>query len=96
MVPLIKIEVEHMRHAMVHAFSEQLVNLDLGFQEAVKKACDPERIQALLNETARVALEATIKSEVEAYLRYGEGQKLVKAEVCRRLKAEFQRTSHHT
>ncbi len=78
-----------MRHAMVHAFSEHLVGMDEAFEEAINKACQPEIVQALLDEAAKTYFRQALDEEVKAYLLYGEGRKLVKKQVQNRMDADF-------
>lgn len=78
-----------MRQCMVHAFSEQLIKMDGAFQEAIAKACRPEAVQQIIDEAAVRYLNEALDEEVKSFLLYGEGRKLVRAEVEKRLKAEL-------
>lgn len=44
-----------MKHAMLHAFSEHLLNTDAAFKAAIEDACKPEKVQAILTEAAMVS-----------------------------------------
>jgi len=77
MNPIIKIEVEHMKQAMLHAFSEQLLNTDTAFKAAIEDACKSEKVQAILTEAANKYLKEAIESETEGYFRYGDGRKAI-------------------
>lgn len=87
--PIIKIEVEHMRQSMIHAFSEHVLKMDGLFQHAITEACKPEVVQEIVYDAARRYLRQALEEEVKNYLTYGEGRKLVRAEVEKRLKADF-------
>ena len=88
-LPMIKIEVEHMRHSMIHAFSEHILKTDGLFQHAITEACKPEVVQEIVDDAARRYLHQALDEEVKSYLMYGEGRKIVRAEVEKRLKADF-------
>lgn len=88
-LPLIKIEVEHMRQSMVHAFSERVLKMDGLFQHAITEACKPEVVQEIVTDAARRYLRQALDEEVKNYLTHGEGRKLVRAEVEKRLKADL-------
>jgi hypothetical protein len=87
--PLIKIEVEHMRQSMVHAFSEHVLKMDGLFQHAIAEACKPEVVQEIVNEAAHRWLKEALDNEVKSYLMFGEGRDFVRAEVEKRLRGEF-------
>lgn len=46
--PIIKVELEFMKQSMHHAFSQQVLEMDKMFKEALEQALDPERIKNLL------------------------------------------------
>lgn len=83
--PLIQITIDHMRHTMVHAFTEQILGMDQMFQTAIAEACQPENVQRILTEAAQRVLRETVAKEVEAYFGYGEGRKQVQSVVSRAL-----------
>lgn len=87
--PLIRIEVEHMRQSMVHAFSDHVLKMDGLFQHAITEACKPEVVQEIVDEAARRYLRQALDEEVKNFLTYGEGRKIVRAEVEKRLKADL-------
>ena len=83
-VPIIKIEVEHMRQQMLHAFSDHLVNLSADFKVAIEAACSPDKVQALLTEAAARYLNEAIQTETKSFFLYGEGRKLVAEHIKQR------------
>lgn len=78
-----------MRQSMIHAFSEHILQMDGLFQHAITEACKPEIVQELVMDAARRHLRTALDEEVKNFLAYGEGRKLVRAEVEKRLKADF-------
>lgn len=83
--PLIKIEIEGVKKAMHMAFTEELLELDTMFKEAVEAACDPRHVEEILYKEARRCLDEAMRVEVENYFKYGDGREIVKAKVIERL-----------
>jgi hypothetical protein len=88
--PLIKIEIEHMRQSMVHAFSEHTIKMDSLFKDAIERACHPDAVRRIVYEAANQYLRQALDDEVKNFLTYGDGRKLVRSEVEKRLKEDFE------
>lgn len=89
-MPIIKIEVETMKQAMHHAFSEQLLNIDKQFQEAIEKACDPKKIQYIIENAADKYITEVLEQEVKWYFLSGPGRDVIKERVNEKLsKGEY-------
>ena len=86
--PIIRIEVEAMRAAMVHAFSQQCLEIDQQFQVAIEVACQPDNVQRILSEAAARYIKEAVDSEIKSYFLYGDGRKAIAAEVARMLEAK--------
>ena len=78
-----------MRQSMVHAFSEHVLKMDGLFRHAITEACKPEIVEEIVMDAARRYLREALDEEVKSFLTYGEGRKLVRAEVEKRLKADL-------
>ena len=76
-----------MKHSMLHAFNEQMLQLDGLFQAALDDACKPEKIQLILTEAANRYTREAMESEVKSYFLYGEGRKHLAAKVKARMDA---------
>jgi len=87
-MPLIKIEVETMKQSMVHAFSQQMLNLDELFKAALDDACQPEKVQAILTEAANKYTQEALKLETERYFLFGVGRKFIADSVKEKLDKE--------
>lgn len=89
-MPIIKIEVESMKQAMYHAFSQQLLNIDKQFQEAIEKACDPKKIQYIIETAADKYISEAIQQETKWYFLNGPGREIIKERVNEKLsKGEY-------
>jgi len=87
--PLIRIEVDHMRHSMIHAFSEHMVKMDEQFKHAITEACRPEIVQEIVNDAARRYLKQALDEEVKSFLLHGDGRALISKSVKERLKHDY-------
>lgn len=83
--PIIRLEVEHMKHAMLAACSQYLVQLDEQVQAAVQKACTVENITRVVEQAADDAISKTIKEEIESFFRFGDGRRVIKDAVEKQL-----------
>lgn len=84
-IPFIRLELEGMKHSIIHAFGELQVNQDQMVRDAVAKFCTPENLQGMLDSIVRDTLTYEIKQAVTDFYRYREGRDLVKKLVQERL-----------
>ncbi len=92
-VPIIRLEVEGMRHAILTAFTEQAVKTDAYVRAEVERYCAPANIEQIIRTAAREALDSAIKQEVDSFFRYGEGRKAVAAAVKAKLLEKYSDTA---
>jgi hypothetical protein len=85
MAPIIKIEIEHMKHSLFHAFNEQMFSLDESFKAALDEATKPEKIQAIVNDAANKHIADAIEEEVRRYFCQGDGRKIIAEKVKEKL-----------
>lgn len=86
-VPLIRLEVEHMKQSMVHACSIYLAKMDEQIQAAVERECTVENVTRIIQNAAAEAITKAIKEEVDAFFRYGDGRKVINKAVTEQLGA---------
>lgn len=85
-VPIIRLEVEGMKHTLLTALSEHAARVDSGIQAAVEAYCTPENIQAVIDENVRQALDMALKEEVKSFFSWSKpGRIAVKEAVHKRL-----------
>jgi len=72
-VPIIKLEVEGMKYAICTALTEYAAQMDTYIQEAVESFCTEGNLRKVVTAAANVALEQTIKTEVDKFFRHGAG-----------------------
>jgi len=80
-MPIIRFEIEGMRHALSIALSEHIAKLDESMQQAVENFCRPENVGPLIEKIARDELSAAVRAEVERFYRFGDGREAVAAAV---------------
>lgn len=77
-VPIIRLEIEGMKQTIMHSMTQYMAQMDADIQAAVERACRPEVITALIEETARREIGKAVTDSVEAFYRYGEGHAAIR------------------
>ena len=83
--PIIRLEIEGMKHTIMHAMTQYLTQMDADIQAAVERACKPEHISALIETTAREQIAKAVKTEIESFYSYGRGRAAIKEAVLKTL-----------
>jgi len=87
-VPVIRLTIEGMQHTVAQALVEHATLVNTEIRKQVAKFCSPENIKAVTESLVRNEIERTLKTEIENYFRYGDGQKAIQAAVVRKFKKE--------
>ena len=66
-VPIIKLEMQNMRHTMVRALSEYSAQFDKNIQQAVEEYCSDDNLERIIKEEAEASLNKAIKEEVRDF-----------------------------
>lgn len=88
LVPIIEIAFTGMKQAIRTAFASTQLEMDKMFQSALEAACDPAVLQKKMDETVKQEIDQAVAKAVAEYFRYGEGSKIIAAEVTRRLQRD--------
>lgn len=83
--PVIRLEVQGMKHAIQYAITEHLMSMDRDIQAALDNLCTPENITKIVNDAARVEIKAALDAEIQKFYRYGDGRKAIKEAVQKQL-----------
>jgi hypothetical protein len=84
--PIIRLEVESMKHTMLYHLMQYSAQMDETLQKAVENFCTPENLETIImNETSKV-LDRVIREEVSRWFVHGEGRAAIKAAVEKRLR----------
>lgn len=84
-IPIIRFEVENMRHTVTLALSEYVAKMDADIQAAIARAMTPERISAAIQDAAAKEIEHAIQGEISNFFRFGRGRDMVKKAVTETL-----------
>lgn len=81
-VPIIRLEVEGMKHAMLQALSNYHVQMDQEVKAAVEAYCTPENLSHILHKEVYQQLDFAVKEEVRRFFDYsGNGRAAVREAV---------------
>lgn len=83
--PVLRLQVEGMKHTIQMAFSEYAAQMDSDVQTAVEKFCAPENLKRVIEEIADKYLEEAIRDEIKRFFRHGAGKHAIASAVELRL-----------
>ena len=84
-IPVVRLEVEYMKHAILQAFTEHTLKVDADVKAAVERFCRPENIQEIVGKAVDDTLKAVINDEIGNFYRDGAGREAIKRAVAKRL-----------
>ena len=88
--PIIRIDVERMRHTLSVALMEHSSMLADEMQKAVSEYITDTNIKNVIHQQARQHIDAAVKEEVQNFFRYtGAGRAAIKEAVHQYLKLHF-------
>lgn len=89
-IPIIRLEIEGMKTAILTAFMENQLKLDSMLKDAVEKFCSPENVERIMNDAVNTTLKKAIESEIDTFFRYGKGNVVLKEAVTNKLSEMYQ------
>lgn len=95
-LPIIRLEVEYMKHAICHAFSQHQMQLDEAVKAAVDTFCQPDHINGIVADAVDRTLRDGVQKAVESFFRYGAGGDTIKEQVIKKLSAYTPRQKRST
>lgn len=66
-IPIIRLEVEGMRHAISVALHEHHMEMDASVQSAINEFCNKENIDSIVKSQVKVAMEKLIHEEFNSF-----------------------------
>lgn len=84
-IPIIRLELEGMKLAILHAFSEYQAGTDQAVKEAMEKYCSPENLARIVDQCVERELRAAIEKEIASFFQYGAGRQFLAAAVKQKL-----------
>ena len=92
-IPIITLEVEHMKHQIKVALTEYEAMLSKEIQDAVDTYCTPENVHRVVSETVKRVVDDSLKSEMHDYFRYGPGHfallSVIRESIGKHIEKEF-------
>ena len=76
-LPIIRLEVEGMKHSISVALMEHQIQMDEYVSKAIEEYCTPENIERVVMAASSLAINNALKEEVEKFFRYGNGRKAI-------------------
>jgi len=80
-MPIVRLEVEHMKHSIQMACTEYIAKMDADIQAAVERVCTPEHISDVVCRAAKETIDKAVDEEVRSFYRYGAGREAVRKAV---------------
>jgi len=84
-IPIVRLEVEYMKHSILHAFTEYSAQVDADVKAAVEKFCSGENVSRIIHAAVETSLKAAINEQIESFYRYGAGREVIKQAVSKAL-----------
>ena len=83
--PIITLRMEGMRKTLHQALMVRAEEFSEYVDQAIKSACTKARIQEIVDHATEEVIKDSIKKEIEAFYRYGEGRDIIKKRVVEML-----------
>jgi len=88
-LPIIKLQLQNMKHSIAHAFHAHHMTVDRDVQEAIERFCDAGHVKRIIEDEVSTAIEWALKEEVRAFFKYGgEGREVIRKAVRLKLLKE--------
>lgn len=77
-IPIIRFEVEGMKHSLMIALREHSALMDSQVQQAVEDFCKPENIDMVMRNMVNEQMKRAVEEEVRNFFSYGDGRRAVR------------------
>ena len=84
--PVIRLEIEGMRYAILRTFSECQAEMDANVTRVVEEYCKPDNLDRAIEKIAATAIDEAIHQYVRDFFQQGAGRESVRRAVAQRLK----------
>jgi hypothetical protein len=88
-IPVIRIEFERMRHSIMSMVSQQNLEFDQYFQEALDSYCSEESVRRLIDSETKKAIDAAMKQEIGDYFKFGQGRHTLRRAIHAKLEKDW-------
>ena len=76
-IPVIRLELEGMKHSILTALHEVAVGMDADIQQAVNDFCEQGHLRKVIQDAVKREITAAIEKNIASYFRYGDGNKAI-------------------
>lgn len=84
-IPIIRLEVQRMKHTMIAALSEYSMKIDQDLRVAVERYCEPEHLGRVIEDAVDRELTAVLQEEIKRFFAYGKGRAAIREVVVKKL-----------
>lgn len=84
-MPIIRVEIEQIRQQILYALSGYEAELNQLLRESIERYLTPENISRVVAEQVGPVIQNVIREETEQFYKYGEGRKIIREIVRKRL-----------
>jgi len=89
-VPIIKLEVEGMRHTVTTALSQHSAEIDENIRKAINFYCSPDNIENVIHKEVTEAIDNAVKEEIRSFFKYSKpGRQAIREAVMKYLDEEM-------
>lgn len=94
-IPVIRLEVERMRHTLYTMLCEHTAAIDESLRRAVDDYCRSENIDAVVRQTASEVINDAVKQEIRDFFRYSAPGRLAVKEAVNQYLTEWEAEYSH-
>ena len=87
-MPIIRLEVEGMKHSIMTALLESQAQIDADIVAAAEAYCTEENISRVVREATSSAMDRVLKDEVRSFFEYGNGRTAIRRAVLESLSSK--------
>ena len=84
-MPIIRLEVDRMKHTLITALSDYQARLDSQLLASIEAYCTHDNIARVIDDQVRNTLDLIIREEVRNWFSYGAGRAFIRQAVQKRL-----------
>jgi len=89
-IPIIKLEIQGMKHTVLAALCEHAAKLDESIQKAVEEFCSEGNVDQIIRQEADRMIAAVLKEEVQSFFGWsGAGRRAIREAVQERLSERY-------
>ena len=85
-IPIMRLEIQGMKHALSVALTEHTVKMDADIQDAINKFCTSENVKKIIDEEVGRNLNEIFRESVRDFLLRGDGRKTIEQAVVEKVK----------